>query len=145
MKAVIQRVSKASVDVDGNIVGKIDKGLLVYLGVADGDNKTNADFIAKKISELRIFEDDNGKMNLSVTDTGGSILLISNFTLYGNCQKGRRPGFDQAAEHQLANELYKYVAEKITTFGINIQKGIFAEHMHVNSINDGPINFIIEK
>lgn len=145
MKAIIQKVSEASVEVGGNIVSRIDRGLLVYLGVAAGDNEKNAELIAKKIAELRIFEDENGKMNLNVAETRGSILLVSNFTLYGNCQKGRRPGFDQAAEPQTANKLYEQVAANIASYGLNVQKGIFAEHMHVSSINDGPINFIIEK
>ena len=145
MKAIIQRVSKASVEVDGKTVSQIDNGLLVYLGVGAGDDEKNAKFIAKKVSELRIFEDENGKMNLSVADVNGSVLLISNFTLYGDCRKGRRPGFDQAAEPATANKLYEKVAAHIESYGLNVQKGVFAEHMHVSSVNDGPVTFVLEK
>lgn len=145
MKAVIQRVSKASVEINGQTVGQIGKGLLVYLGVADGDNEQNADSIAKKITALRIFEDSSGKMNLSVADIGGSILIISNFTLYGDCQNGRRPGFDKAAEPAKANELYEKAVSEIKSYGLNVHTGVFAEYMLVSSINDGPATFIIEK
>ena len=143
MRAVIQRVSQAKVDVEGKTVGQIEKGLLVYLGVSEGDTESDAKFFAEKIPALRIFADPQDKMNLSVTDVGGSILLISNFTLYGDCQKGRRPGFDDAARPELAKQLYEMVADLIKKQGINIQTGVFAAKMLVESINDGPVTFIL--
>ncbi len=144
MRAVIQRVSKASVQVEGQVVGRIDKGLLVYLGVAKGDGPGDAEFIARKIAELRIFEDDAGKMNRSVCDVGGSVLIISNFTLCGNCRKGRRPSFDDAAEPAVAEHLYESVVQAVADCGLTVEKGRFQEHMRVESINDGPVTFIIE-
>lgn len=143
MKAVIQRVSKAKVDVDGKTAGQIEKGLLVYLGVGIGDTEADAKFIAEKIPALRIFADRQDKMNLSVSDIGGSILLISNFTLYGDCQKGRRPGFDNAAEPELAKKLYELVVDLIKKKGVNIQTVVFAAKMLVESVNDGPVTFIL--
>ena len=144
MRAVIQRVSKASVEVDGQITGQIATGLLVYLGVADGDGAGEVEFIARKIAELRIFEDDAGKMNRSVVDVGGAVLIISNFTVCGNCRKGRRPSFDNAAALEPAQKLYENVAEAIAAFGIGVEKGVFQAHMRVESVNAGPVNFIIE-
>ncbi len=144
MRAVIQRVSNAKVDVDGETVGSIEKGLLVYLSVGKDDTEKDAAFFAEKIPNLRIFTDEQDKMNLSVKDVAGSILLISNFTLHGNCQKGRRPGFDEAAQPQLAQQLYQKVIELIKEHGVEIQTGIFAAHMRVESTNDGPVTFILE-
>jgi D-tyrosyl-tRNA(Tyr) deacylase len=144
MKVVIQRVLQASVEVNGNIVGQIAKGLLVYLSVGKGDTKSNAEFIADKLSNLRVFSDENDKMNLSVQDVGGSILLVSNFTLHGDCRKGRRPGFDAAAEPTFANELYEYTVGLVRQAGIKIETGIFGASMKVQSINDGPVTFIID-
>lgn len=143
MKAVIQRVSGAKVDVEGRTVGQIEKGLLVFLGVGTGDTEDDAKFFAEKIPSLRIFADQQDKMNLSVSDVGGSILLISNFTLYGDCQKGRRPGFDDAARPEIAKQLYEMVADLIKKQGINVQTGVFAAKMLVESVNDGPVNFIL--
>jgi D-tyrosyl-tRNA(Tyr) deacylase len=143
MRAVIQRVSQAKVVVEGNTVGQIQKGLLVYISVGLDDTESDAKFFADKIPALRIFPDQNDKMNLSVFDVGGSILLVSNFTLHGDCQKGRRPGFDQAAKPELAKQLYEMVAELIAKQGINVQTGVFAANMQVESINDGPVNFIL--
>jgi D-aminoacyl-tRNA deacylase len=143
MRAVIQRVSQAKVEVEGNTVGQIGKGLLVYLSVGMGDTENDTKFFADKILALRIFPDQNDKMNLSVIDVGGSILLVSNFTLHGDCQKGRRPGFDQAAKPDLAKQLYEMVAELIRQQGVNVQTGVFAANMQVESINDGPVNFIL--
>jgi D-aminoacyl-tRNA deacylase len=143
MRAVIQRVSQAKVEVEGNTVGQIGKGLLVYLSVGLDDTESDAKFFADKIPALRIFPDRQDKMNLSVVDVGGSILLVSNFTLHGDCQKGRRPGFDQAAKPELAKQLYEMVAELIATQGVNVQTGVFAANMQVESINDGPVNFIL--
>jgi D-tyrosyl-tRNA(Tyr) deacylase len=144
MRVVIQRVSQASVEVDGKIVGLVGKGLLVYLSVSRTDSKTNAEFIADKIANLRVFPDENDKMNLSVRDIGGEILLVSNFTLHGDCRKGRRPGFDNAAEPSFANELYEYVVGLVRQQGIKLETGIFGASMKVQSINDGPVTFIID-
>jgi D-aminoacyl-tRNA deacylase len=144
MKIVIQRVSEAGAEVDGKTVGKIGKGLLVYLSVGKGDTKSNAEFIADKLSNLRVFSDENDKMNLSVRDVGGQILLVSNFTLHGDCRKGRRPGFDAAAEPTFANELYDYTVNLVRQQGIKVETGIFGASMKVESINDGPVTFVID-
>jgi len=141
---VCQRVLQANVKVNDQPVGTIDKGLLIYLGVGKGDTVNDAQFIADKIVNLRIFADDVGKMNLSVQDVAGSILLISNFTLHGDCRKGRRPGFDSAAEPVLAEQLYEKVAELINEQGVSVEKGIFGGYMHITSINDGPVTFILD-
>ncbi len=130
-------------EVGGQTVGQIEKGLLVYLGVGVNDTEEDAKFIAEKIPALRIFADQQDKMNLSVSDAGGAILLISNFTLYGDCQKGRRPRFDDAARPELAQKLYELVVELIKKQGINVQTGIFAAKMLVDSVNDGPVTFIL--
>jgi len=145
MRIVLQRVSGAKVEVAGEIAGEIGPGLLVYLSVSKGDGEDQAKFIADKIANLRVFEDDAGKMNLSVIDTGGQVLLISNFTLDGNCSKGRRPSFDNAAEPEKANELYDQVCRHVEQKGIDVERGIFQAHMHVSSVNDGPVTFIVEK
>jgi len=144
MKAVIQRVTEAKAEVDGETVGQIQKGLLVYVSVGKGDSDKDVQFVADKLVNLRIFPDQQDKMNLSVKDVGGAILLVSNFTLHGNCQKGRRPGFDAAADPQIAENLYEDLINLIRQSGINVQTGIFAAHMHISSINDGPVTFILE-
>lgn len=144
MRAVIQRVLQAEVKVEGQQVGKIDKGLLVYLGVGKGDTVNDVQFMADKLVNLRIFADEAGKMNRSVLDLGGAILLVSNFTLHGDCRKGRRPGFDAAAEPELAQQLYEKVIELIAEQGIAVEKGAFGEYMHVSSINDGPVTFLLD-
>jgi D-tyrosyl-tRNA(Tyr) deacylase len=144
MRVVIQRVAGAKVEVGGQIAGQIDKGLLVYLSVGVNDCLKDAQFTADKLVNLRIFADKAGKMNLSVIDTGGSILLVSNFTLHGDCRKGRRPSFDAAAEPNLARQLYEKVAELIAATGVTVQTGIFAKHMQVSSTNDGPITFMLD-
>ena len=141
---VCQRVLEAKVTVNGRPVGSIGRGLLVYLGVGKGDTIDDAQFMADKIVNLRIFADQAGKMNLNVQDVAGSILLISNFTLHGDCRKGRRPGFDAAAEPTLAEQLYEKVAGLIDAQGVPVEKGIFREYMQVTSINDGPINFLLD-
>ena len=144
MRVVIQRVLNAQVTVEGQQVGKIDKGLLVYLGVGKEDTIKDAQFIADKLVNLRIFPDQAGKMNLSIKDIGGAILLVSNFTLHGDCRKGRRPGFDAAAEPVMAQQLYEKVIELITEQDIPVEKGAFGEYMHVSSTNDGPVNFLLD-
>ena len=144
MRVVVQRVLEAAVKIGDNVVGQIGRGLLVYLGVGRGDGLQDAEFIADKLVNLRIFADEAGKMNRSVLDIGGEILLVSNFTLHGDCRKGRRPGFDGAAEPMLAQQLYEKVIELVSQRGIAVQKGIFGEYMHVSSINDGPVTFLID-
>ena len=144
MRIVCQRVLDAQVSVDGISVGKIGRGLLVYLGVAQGDTQKDAEFIAEKLVNLRIFSDQAGKMNLSVQDIDGSILLISNFTLQGDCRKGRRPGFDAAAEPALAEQLYEKVIALIAQADVPVEKGVFREHMQVTSTNDGPVTFMLD-
>jgi D-tyrosyl-tRNA(Tyr) deacylase len=144
MKVVIQRVSKASVVVDSKTVGSIGKGLLVYVGVSNTDKADDALFIGRKIAELRLFEDDSGKMNRSVCETRGAVLIISNFTLQGNCRKGRRPSFDSAARPDEANELYEKVIDTVKSYGLAVEKGTFRAHMHVESINDGPVTLLID-
>jgi len=144
MRALIQRVHGANVDVNGEKISKINGGLLVYLGVGKTDTEEDANFIAKKLVNLRIFGDDAGKMNLSLIDAGGEILIISNFTLQGDCRKGRRPGFDGAGEAEMAEKLYERVADVVAAEGVRVAKGVFGEHMHVSSVNDGPVTFILE-
>jgi D-aminoacyl-tRNA deacylase len=144
MRAVIQRVIEAQVRVDGQVVGQIAAGLLVYLGVAQGDGPEDVAFMADKIVALRIFADAEGKMNRSVRDTGGQILLVSQFTLCGDCRKGRRPGFDLAADPGLAQALYEQVRDLIASRGTGVQTGAFRQHMHVTSTNDGPVTFLLD-
>jgi D-tyrosyl-tRNA(Tyr) deacylase len=144
MRAVIQRVSSARVEVASEVVGQIEAGLLVYLSVGDGDAERDAEFMAERITNLRIFADSAGKMNLSVQDVGGQILLVSNFTLHGDCRKGRRPGFDAAARPESAERLYERVAELIGASDIPVVKGVFGAHMHVSSVNDGPATFLLD-
>jgi len=144
MRFVCQRVRQAEVRVNDQSVGRIGKGLLVYLSVGNGDTENDAQFMADKLVNLRIFADDAGKMNQSILDIGGGILLVSNFTLHGDCRKGRRPGFDAAAEPVLAQQLYEKVAVLIARQGVKVEKGVFGEHMHVSSINDGPVTFLLD-
>jgi len=144
MRAVIQRVSSAQVEVDGQVTGQISQGLLVYLSVGKGDTEADAQFMADKLCNLRIFADENDKMNLSVRDVGGAILMISQFTLHGDCRKGRRPGFDAAAPPDDAQRLYEQTIEHIKGHRIEVQTGVFAAHMHVTNVNDGPITFLLD-
>ena len=145
MKLVVQRVKNASVEVDKKIVGKIDKGYLVLLGVTHTDTKEIADYLVKKICNLRIFEDENGKMNLNIKQVEGNMLIVSQFTLYGDCTEGNRPSFTKAAKPDFANELYEYFCEKCAENDINIEKGIFGADMKVSLLNDGPVTIILEK
>ena len=144
MRFVCQRVLQAKVEVIGQTVGRIDKGLLVYLSVGKEDTEKDAEFIAEKLVNLRIFPDEDGKMNRNLLDVGGAILLVSNFTLHGDCRKGRRPGFDAAAQPQLAQQLYEKVADLIAEQGVSVEKGVFGEYMHVTSTNDGPVTFLLD-
>ena len=144
MRAVIQRVSEAKVEVEDEVVGSVGRGLLVYLGVGKQDTEADAQFMADKLVNLRIFADEAGKMNRSVLEIGGGVLLVSNFTLQGDCRKGRRPGFDAAAEPPLAEPLYEKVAELIAREDIPVAKGSFGAHMHVASTNDGPVTFLLD-
>ena len=144
MRTVIQRVSSASVTVDENALGRIDRGLLVYLSIGTGDTDAEARWIADKIVNLRIFPDENDKMNLSIRDAGGAVLLISQFTLHGDCRRGRRPGFDQAAAPDVAERLYELTAELLRAQGVSVASGAFAAHMQVTSTNDGPVTFLLD-
>lgn len=145
MKAVLQRVSRASVTVDGELVSAIENGLLIFLGVADGDTSRDAQALADKIANLRIFSDSDDKMNLSLLTTGGSALVVSQFTLCANCSHGRRPDFFAAAKPDTANELYEYFCERIKNAGVtDVQKGIFGADMKVELLNDGPVTILID-
>jgi len=145
MKALIQRVLHASVTVNGKITGQIERGFLVLLGVQKGDEKANADFLSKKICNLRIFEDENGKMNKSILDIGGKMLVVSQFTLCGDTSRGNRPGFDNAALPDEANKLYEYFSDMVRLNGVEVQNGIFGADMQVELLNDGPVTFMLEK
>ena len=145
MKLVVQRVKKAEVKVDGNIVGKIDKGFLVLIGIKVGDTKEQADYLVKKLCNLRVFSDENDKMNLSIKDVKGKVLIVSQFTLYGDCSQGNRPSFIEAARPKEANPLYEYFCNQCELNNIEVQKGIFGADMKVELINDGPVTIIIEK
>lgn len=144
MRAVIQRVSTAKVEVDGKTVGQIGKGILLLLGVEIGDGERDADWLADKIGNLRIFEDHEGKMNLSVKEVAGELLAVSQFTLAGNCAKGRRPSFDSAAPPEEANRLYEYFVGKLRGLGLPVETGVFQAMMQVSLVNDGPVTFILE-
>ncbi len=145
MKLVVQRVKNAKVDVDGKTVGKIEKGFLVLLGVTHTDTKETADYLVKKLCSLRVFEDENGKMNLSLKDVDGKLLIVSQFTLYADCSDGNRPSFVNAAKPEFANELYEYFCDKCKENGIEVEKGIFGADMKVSLLNDGPVTIILEK
>jgi len=144
MKAVIQRVTRASVHVEGEIVGQIESGLLVLLGVARGDGEADGRYLVEKIRTLRIFSDEQGKMNRSLVDIGGSVLLVSQFTLLGRTGNGRRPSFDEAALPDEAKRLYEQVAAGLRDQGTHVETGIFAAHMKVELLNDGPVTFMLD-
>jgi|TARA_B100000315_G_scaffold259181_1_gene314088 D-tyrosyl-tRNA(Tyr) deacylase len=144
MIAVLQRVSNASVSVDGNVVGKIDKGLLIFLGVFKDDNEEDINFLSEKIPTFRIFKDEKNKMNLSLIDVNGEVLVVSQFTLCGNWQKGRRPSFLDAAKPVLGNQLYEKFVEKLKNFGGAVETGKFGAMMDVSLTNDGPVTFVMD-
>ena len=144
MKAVIQRVQYASVAVEGNIIGKSEKGFLILLGITHEDTEKDVLWLANKIKDLRVFEDENGKMNLSLEEVKGEVLIVSQFTLYGNCMKGRRPAFIDAARPELAIPLYEKFLETFQSFGIKTESGKFGADMKVELLNDGPVTLIIE-
>ncbi len=144
MRFVIQRVKEANVVVDGNIIGEIEKGLLVFVGISNTDNKDIADKMAKKLIGLRIFSDENDKINLSINDVSGSLLMISQFTLYADCRKGNRPSFTDAGSPDMANDLYEYIIEKCKEQIKNVQKGEFGADMKVSLVNDGPFTIVLD-
>lgn len=144
MRVVVQRVKKASVSVKGEKVGEIGEGLCVLLGVGQGDTQSDADYLAEKTANLRIFEDDQGKLNLSCLDIQGELLVVSQFTLYGDCKKGRRPSFSSAAEPDAANRLYEYFVTKIRELGLKTVTGVFREEMLVEIHNHGPVTLLLE-
>jgi D-tyrosyl-tRNA(Tyr) deacylase len=145
MKAVIQRVRSASVTVNGQVTGKIGQGMLILLGVEKGDDESKADWLAEKICGLRIFSDEEGKMNLAVRDVGGALLVVSQFTLAGNCAKGKRPSFDTAAPPDEGKRLYEFFVEALKKLDVPVQTGIFQADMQVSLVNDGPVTFILER
>jgi D-tyrosyl-tRNA(Tyr) deacylase len=144
MRAVVQRVGEARVEVDGAVVGEIGAGLMVLLGVAKTDTAADAEFLATKIAGLRVFSDDAGKMNRSVLEAGGAMLAVSQFTLYGDCRKGRRPSFDAAAPAEQARALYEHFVAAARREGVRVETGIFQAHMAVSLVNDGPVTLILE-
>lgn len=144
MRVLIQRVKHASCTVDGNITGQIQSGYLLFVGITHEDNEHIADLMADKIINLRINDDENGKMNLSIQDVGGDILSVSQFTLYANCIKGRRPGFDQSANKDLAIHLYDYLNKALREKGMHVEEGIFGADMKIDLLNDGPITIMLD-
>lgn len=144
MRALLQRVSKARVDVDGVTTGRIGPGLLILLGVARGDTEADAEQLAAKVSQLRIFPDEEGKMNRSLLDTSGSALIVSQFTLYGDTRRGRRPSFDLAAPPEQARALYEFFADRMRALGVSVETGVFQAMMQVHLVNDGPVTLLVE-
>jgi D-aminoacyl-tRNA deacylase len=144
MRAVIQRVTEASVEVSDEVVGEIGAGFLVLLGVARDDANADADYLAEKIVNLRVFDDDEGKMNRSLLETGGAMLVVSQFTLYGDVRRGRRPSYSDAAEPEKANRLYEYFVERVRSLGVKVETGVFQAMMKVSLQNDGPVTILID-
>ena len=145
MKLLIQRVQNASVTVDNKQVGKIGKGFLVLCGITHTDSEKEANYLAKKLCNLRVFEDENEKMNLSIKDIKGELLIVSQFTLYADCSSGNRPSFTDAAKPEKANELYKYFIEQCKLHELNVETGIFGSNMQISLVNDWPVTIMIEK
>lgn len=143
MRFVVQRVSNASVAVENNVIGSVEQGFLVLIGITDSDTKEIADAMVKKLINLRVFKDSQDKMNLSIKDVGGSLLLVSQFTLYADCSHGNRPGFTQAARPDFANELYEYIISECLKYDIPVQTGEFGADMKVSLLNDGPVTIIL--
>lgn len=144
MRFVIQRVTHAGVTVDNKITGEIDNGFLVFIGIGKNDTKAHADKLIKKMAGLRIFDDENGKTNLALNDVGGSLLLVSQFTLYADCRKGFRPSFTNASAPDIANDIYEYIINECKSLNFNVQTGIFGAEMKVSINNDGPFTIILE-
>lgn len=144
MRAVVQRVDKADVTVDGQVTGSVKKGLLVLLGVAEGDTEKDLQYMVDKVTGLRIFEDDADKMNLSVKDVGGELLVVSQFTLCGDVRKGKRPSFDKAAKPDLANAYYEKFVELCREQGLHVETGVFRAHMLVGLVNNGPVTILLD-
>ena len=145
MRAVVQRVKATKLSVDGKLISEIPFGLTVFLGVKVGDTEEQADFLMKKIAGLRIFEDEQGKMNLSVKDVGGEVLLVSQFTLYGDAKKGFRPSFSDAERPERAESLYEYAVSELQAQGVVVKKGVFGADMKIEQFNDGPVTILLEK
>jgi D-tyrosyl-tRNA(Tyr) deacylase len=144
MRCVIQRVTRASVSVDGQVVGRIGPGLLALLGVAKDDGPADIEYVASKVHDLRVFGDEQGRMNLAISDVGGAVLLVSQFTLLGDVRKGRRPGFDQAAPPDRARQLYDELAARLRAMGLEVATGVFQAHMQVELVNDGPVTILLD-
>lgn len=144
MRAVVQRVKSAELKVNGETVSEIGNGLVVFFGVKTGDTTAQAEYLAKKIALLRIFEDENGKMNRSIKEAGGEALFVSQFTLYGDASHGNRPSFTQAARGEEAEPLYQYAAEKLRSFGVPVRMGVFGADMKITQVNDGPVTILLE-
>jgi D-tyrosyl-tRNA(Tyr) deacylase len=144
MRLVLQRVKEARVDVAGATVGAISTGLLILIGVTSTDTQQDADYLADKVIYLRIFPDEEGRMNRSILEVGGSLLIVSQFTLYGDCKKGRRPSFDRAAPPEQARQLYEYFVERLTSRNIIVQTGVFQAEMQIHLVNDGPVTFVLD-
>ena len=144
MRAIAQRVKKTELRVDGALISEIPFGLTVFLGVKVGDTEKDAAYLAKKIAGLRVFEDENGKMNLSVKDVGGEVLLVSQFTLYGDTSHGNRPSFTLAERPEKAEPLYEYAVKELTGYGITVKKGVFGADMKISQSNDGPVTILLE-
>jgi D-tyrosyl-tRNA(Tyr) deacylase len=145
MRAVVQRVKYTKLEVDGKLISEIPFGLTVFLGVKTGDTEKQADFLMKKVAGLRIFEDADGKMNLSVKDVGGEVLLVSQFTLYGDASKGNRPSFTLAERPERAEPLYEYAVNALSSQGVTVKKGVFGADMKISQFNDGPVTILLEK
>lgn len=144
MRAVVQRVSEARVTVEGKVTGEISRGLLVLLGVGTDDCESDVDYLVEKILHLRVFEDEEGKMNRSLLDIQGDLLVVSQFTLYGDCRRGRRPSYSSAARPETAKRLYELFVAKAKSYGLKVEEGVFAAHMMVGLVNDGPVTILLD-